>query len=82
MPAEQAVWDGGRWRRRSGPRRRRGRQASRSRCQGVGAVRRVWADWPAGVVAGVGVEAGGLAGGWLVGAGGAGGLGGGPVEAT
>ena len=42
------------------------------------AAQAVWSDWPVvvDVVARVGVEAGGLAGGWLVGAGGAGRLGG------
>ena len=43
------------------------------------AAHSVWADWPveADVVAGVGVDAARLTGGWLVGAGRAGGLGGG-----
>ena len=67
-----------RWCRRSGPRRRRGRWTGRwmaGRCRPAQAV---WSDWPGGgdVVARVGVEAGGLAGGRLVGAGRAGGLGG------
>ena len=80
-PLTHAVWeDWTRLSRRSGPRRRRGRRTGRWR---AGRCRWRRGSGPTGsgggdVVARVGVEAGGLAGGWLVGAGGAGGVDRGP----